>query len=272
MIKTKVNILIASISNDFINKISALLSDEEFEIYSSISGKNAFNLANEKQPKVIICDKLLSDMNGFKFLESIQNSKSFELPIFIFYAPNATKSEIRQGMELGADDFLIDPITEIELTKLIKNQTEKRAKLLSIKNKTISELKNKLKENIQNKTGQKYSLTSLDDYIFLDDKFNPGFYAIKDFVFISSKKDYTQIFISNKKTITIHKTLSFWENFLPRNKFLRIHRQTIINLDFVKKVEKNNSYRFNIFLDGFDKPFVISQRYSKKIKTSWGVN
>ena len=268
----RVNILVASNNHDFLEKTSKLFPVNEFEIIRYNSAKSAFERIEEKEPKVIVSDILLSDMNGFKFLESIHNAKNIELPIFIFYTRTATKSEIRKGMELGADDFLTEQESGIKLSELVKTQIEKREKLLSLKNKTISELKNKLSENIKNSNGLNNTATSLEDYVFLDDKKYPGFYAIKDFVFVLSKKDYTQIFISNGKTITIHKTLTFWENFLPKKKFLRIHRQTIINLDFVKKVEKNNSYRFNIFLEGFEKPFVISQRYSKRIKTGWGVN
>ncbi len=267
MIKNK--IMIVSIDNEWLKNVSVLFNDNETKVYQSSSGTNAINVIINFQPQIIISDMKLLDMNGFKFLELINKYYNSELPIFIFYTTFATSTEIRTGMELGADDFIFNDISGNALLSSMEKQIEKRERLLADKNKYISELKNRLNEN--NNLGKQVG-TSLDDYIFLDDKTNPGFYAVKDFVFISSDKDYTQIYIVSGKIITIHKTLTFWESFLPGNKFLRIHRQTIINLDYVKKVEKDNSYRFKIFLNGFDKPFNISQRYSKKIKTGWGIN
>ncbi len=265
-------IMLVSNNNTWLKNANGLFSENKTKIYQSSSGTNAINVIINFHPQIIISDINLLDMNGFKFLELLNKYYNTEMPIFIFHTPLATKTEVRTGMELGADDFIVEDLSGKALLSSIQKQIEKRERLLADKNKYISELKNKLNENNGKNNLGKQVGTSLEDYIFLDDKINPGFYAVKDFVFISSDKDYTQIYISNGKIITLHKTLAFWENFLPGNKFLRIHRQTIINLDYVKKVEKDNSYRFKIFLNGFDKPFNISQRYSKKIKTGWGLN
>ena len=61
-----------------------------------------------------------------------------------------------------------------------------------------------------------------------------------------------------------------WEERLPENSFARIHRSTIVNLDYIEKVEKwfNNSYR--VYLKGVETPFEMSRRYTAKILAKLG--
>ena len=152
--------------------------------------------------------------------------------------------------------------TQITKRESLENHISKKfsSKRYEIQNKTLV---NHFEEGLHE---------SQNKYIFLDDKTNPGFYLIKDIAFITSFGDYTKVCIAGKKNIVIHKTLSSWEKFLPKSKFLRIHRQTIINLDYVDRVERTDGYGYNLFLKNIPRNVTISQRYSKKIKHTWGVN
>lgn len=61
-----------------------------------------------------------------------------------------------------------------------------------------------------------------------------------------------------------------WEERLPENYFSRIHRSTIINLEYVERMESwfNRSYR--IYLRQTTEPFVMSRRYAARLKLRFG--
>jgi len=57
-----------------------------------------------------------------------------------------------------------------------------------------------------------------------------------------------------------------WEERLPTDFFCRIHRSSIVNTEYIDKIDKyfNNSYK--ISLKGVKESLIISRRYAKKIK------
>jgi DNA-binding LytR/AlgR family response regulator len=61
-----------------------------------------------------------------------------------------------------------------------------------------------------------------------------------------------------------------WEARLPEKHFCRVHRSSIINLEYVTKVEKwfNNSFR--LYLKGIEAPVIMSRRYASKLKEKMG--
>ncbi|MCP5061062.1 MAG: hypothetical protein GY936_01180 [Ignavibacteriae bacterium] len=267
MIPNKTRILAISSNPNWFTNVGFLHNNADYEIFSSLSGINALELFGIHQPNILIVDNKLSDMNAKSFYKKIFSLKKNELPIVVVIDAFAPNFEIRKIMELGVDDFLTLSSTK-KLPKVLEAQLRKRERILQ--NKSLPDITDSSNSVSIDLDDTRLS-AKFNDYLFLDDKDNPGFYAIKDFVYITSLKDYSQIHTTHNKKITLHKTLSFWEEFLPKNKFLRIHRQTIINLDHVEKVEPSNSYRYNIFLNNIVTPFVVSQRYSQKIKNGWGV-
>jgi len=61
-----------------------------------------------------------------------------------------------------------------------------------------------------------------------------------------------------------------WENRLPEQFFTRIHRSTIVNMEYIEKVEDwfNKSYR--VYLKGIEEPIIMSRRYAAKLKEKMG--
>ncbi len=66
------------------------------------------------------------------------------------------------------------------------------------------------------------------------------------------------------------KTMKEWENRLPAQNFCGIHRSTIINIDFIDKIEEWFNYSFKVFLKGIDEPFIMSRRYASSLKEKYG--
>lgn len=94
----------------------------EFEDFHAISAKNGLmgvQLAQEQIPDLILCDVMMPELDGYGVLVALrQNPATAEIP-FIFTTAKVSNADLRQGMELGADDFLTKPFTADELLAAI---------------------------------------------------------------------------------------------------------------------------------------------------------
>jgi two-component system LytT family response regulator len=62
------------------------------------------------------------------------------------------------------------------------------------------------------------------------------------------------------------KTLQEWEDILPDKVFVRIHRSTIVNFEYVVKVKRCRNYTQLVYLREVEEPFIMSRRYALKLK------
>ncbi|MEM9540318.1 MAG: EAL domain-containing protein [Cyanobacteria bacterium P01_E01_bin.42] len=102
---------------------------EGYDLVAAPNGRHGLQLAREESPDLILCDLMLPELNGYEVLQSIrQNTDLANIP-FIFLTGKAEKEYFRQGMELGADDYLTKPFSLSELLGAIETQLQKRERL-----------------------------------------------------------------------------------------------------------------------------------------------
>lgn len=257
------NILLIEDNSLLAENIKALLEEEVFTVIHAASAEEGLNQALKNNLDLILCDIMLPDKDGYEFFEILKEKLGNISPPFIYLTAKSQRDDQRKGMELGADDFITKPFTKSELLNAINTQIMKRAKLTETKKK--EENKNQIlkHENGGLNEGKKLAY---DGFIFLNEKKSPGFYAVKKIVYVRSLKDYTTVFFNDLKKVVIRRTLANWEAILPSEHFVRIHRQVIINLQFLERVERDKNYTYKAFLKFVDTPFKMSQRYSRKIK------
>jgi len=92
------------------------------------------------------------------------------------------------------------------------------------------------------------------------------FVKIKDIKFIRAENPYVNLKLRDGKNYLLRQTLTRWEVRLPSKLFIRIHRSTIINTEFITKIEKLATTSYLIRLKDEKEPFVISKRYSSKLR------
>jgi len=80
--------------------------------------------AQQQLPDLVICDVMMPEMDGFAFTTLRQDPVTAITLHFI--TAKASKAELRQGMDLGADDYLIKPSTAEELLGAIAARLENR--------------------------------------------------------------------------------------------------------------------------------------------------
>ncbi|MHB9039194.1 MAG: LytR/AlgR family response regulator transcription factor [Melioribacteraceae bacterium] len=233
--------------------ITTLLTEENYTVISSKDGEEGIETAIKEIPDLIICDIMMPGIDGYGVLETLsQNELTKSIP-FIFLTAKVERDDIRKGMLSGADDYLFKPFKADDLLRSIE-----------IRLKRVQALKGDLVEP-QQQSEFTASLTN-DDKIFVNVNSKPHLIKINEIIFISAESQYTSLKLVDGKTFLVRKSINSWEKFLPNKNFLRIHRSTIANLDYLLKMEKSYNSSFLIYLKHVPEPFVISKRYSTKIR------
>lgn len=104
-----------------------LLELSNYEVITAANGKKGVTMAKKHLPDVIICDIMMPELDGYGVLETLfENDTTKSIP-FIFLSAKTERRDIRQGMELGADDYLTKPYEESELIGAIESRLAKVA-------------------------------------------------------------------------------------------------------------------------------------------------
>jgi YesN/AraC family two-component response regulator len=103
------------------------LNAEGFAPLVSENGVLGIQAAQVHSPDLVICDLLMSDRDGSLVLNTLRRDPLTAKIPFIFLTTNNFVTAIRQGMELGVDDYLIKPATVEQLLRAIAVQLEKQA-------------------------------------------------------------------------------------------------------------------------------------------------
>lgn len=104
-----------------------MLEAEDYEAVSAPNGMIGAIGALNHIPDLIICDVMMPELDGYGVLETLRQDPSTATIPFIFLTAKADKGDIREGMKLGADDYLTKPFTRNELLQSITTRLEKAA-------------------------------------------------------------------------------------------------------------------------------------------------
>lgn len=100
--------------------------------YYPIGAENGLvgvHLAQEHLPDLILCDVIMPQLDGYGVLTTLRTDPVTATIPFIFVTAKETRTDLRKGMELGADDYLTKPCTVDELLRAIAACLEKQAAL-----------------------------------------------------------------------------------------------------------------------------------------------
>lgn len=121
-----------------------LLEAEGFEALGAANGRIGVELATQQIPDLILCDLVMPELDGHGVLKKLRTSlKTATIP-FIFLTAKADRPALRQGMELGADDYLIKPCSLDELLKAITTRLAKKSALHQQYQKTMDDLRSSI--------------------------------------------------------------------------------------------------------------------------------
>ena len=99
---------------------------EGFEVISAENGLQGVEQAHAHLPDVIICDITMPKLDGYGVLKTLRQNLDTAIIPLIFVTGKSSKSQMRQGMELGANDYLVKPFTPEELLAAIAAQVQQK--------------------------------------------------------------------------------------------------------------------------------------------------
>ncbi len=106
-----------------------LLEAERFETITAADGRIGLKLAVSEAPDLIVCDLMLPEIDGYGVLTAIREEPITATIPFIFLSARSARADFRQGMNLGADDYITKPFTSSELLSAIASRLTKQASL-----------------------------------------------------------------------------------------------------------------------------------------------
>jgi len=204
------------------NKLKAIIVDDELHgrenlknlldtycpeikvIATAESAVQAKILVLENEPDVVFLDINMPVLNGFDFLESLEQ-QNFMLVFVTAYEHYGIKA-----LKAHPIDYLLKPINIKELQQTVKQ--------LVIRSKEISKMPYGKTNKIMVPIAHGFTILDCEHIIrFMADDC------------------YTKIYTSDGKSITVSRTLKEFESIVPAEYFYRIHKSHFINLHYVKE-------------------------------------
>lgn len=103
-------------------EILDLLEVEGFETVSAENGEIGVRLAQEHSPNLILCDVMMPGLDGHDVLLALRQRPATAVTPFIFLTAKGTPDDFRQGLRLGADDYITKPFEHAELLEAISTR------------------------------------------------------------------------------------------------------------------------------------------------------
>lgn len=140
------NILIIEDDKNVRNSLIDLLQCSGYYATSAVNGKEAFDMIINKLPDLIISDIMMPELDGIELLKQLRSRPdTSSLPI-IFLTAKTEYSDMRTGMNYGADDYILKPFKANEVLQAVEARLNKKNQQI----RNFSQIKNNITHRIPN--------------------------------------------------------------------------------------------------------------------------
>ena len=206
-------------------RVLNLLEDvEDIEVIGECSnGRTAIERINADKPDLIFLDINMKDMNGFEVLKRVEIANK---PVVIFVT--AYDNYALKAFDVDAFDFLLKPFKDERFFRTIDKvlKTTKTEANENFEKRMVEFFHEYSKGGIQLNSVSKIPIKQGNKTALVDPK---------EIMYIQASGYYAEIFVNSKKYV-LRESLNNLEEILDNNLFIRIHRSTIINLNFVDEI------------------------------------
>jgi two-component system, LytTR family, response regulator len=202
------------------------------------SCENALELIRIYKPQLVFLDIQLGGETGFDLLELIDNSIKI---VFV----TAYDEYAMRAFEVNAIDYLLKPVNPERLKASIERVLKT--------------------EKTQKNEARSYEYS---DSIYVQlNNYASRFIKISSITCIEPVGNYSKIVTVEGRHCLVLKTLKQWQEELPYNNFVRIHRSSIVNIEHVERIEKRSNTQHRAYLKNLPEPLEVSRRYAKNLKS-----
>lgn len=222
-----------------VNLRKLLMPHPEIDIVGEANScQSAIEMINGFNPQLIFLDIQLSGETGFDLLEMIDKS------IKIIFVTAYDEYAIR-AFDVNAIDYLLKPVNPERLKAAVE--------------KVVT------REKVQKCAAKSYEYSD-SIYVRLNN-YASRFIKISSITSIEPVGNYSRIETIEGKRCLVLKTLKQWQEELPGNNFVRIHRSSIVNIEHLDHIEKNSDSGFTAYLKNKAEPLEVSRRYARRLKS-----
>jgi DNA-binding NarL/FixJ family response regulator len=107
--------------------LTTVLRFENFRSLTAENGLVGVNLAKKEKPDLILCDVMMPELDGYGVIAALRADPATVTIPFIFLTAKGERPDIRAGMNLGADDYLVKPVAKADLLAAIQSRLERAA-------------------------------------------------------------------------------------------------------------------------------------------------
>ncbi len=192
------------------------------------NGFDALKLMKEKKPQLIFLDVQMPKLTGFEMLELADNP-----PVVIF--STAYEEYAIRAFEQNAADYLLKPYSQERFNAALYKALEKVKK--GGEGRQAVALVNKLAEEQEEKLSR----------IAVKNRQQIHVVPVADLLYIEADGDYVMLHSTSGKFLK-ERTMKYFEQHLPAQQFVRIHRSYIVNVDCVAKIELYDKESYMVHL------------------------
>lgn len=113
-------ILIIEDNDEIRENTAELLGLHNYDVFTAEEGGEGYEMAKKHGPDLILCDIMMPETDGRRFLKLARNDKMVRKIPLIFFSAGTGTVEMQRALMKAADGFLQKPFTEEELLKAIK--------------------------------------------------------------------------------------------------------------------------------------------------------
>jgi len=197
--------------------------------------EQAVRLLEREQPDVVFLDIQMPGESGFDLFSRVSVVARV---VFV----TAHDAHALRAFDVNALDYLLKPVAPARLAETVARIKEGRSEPMPPRRFQIG------------------------DFVFLPVDGRSRFLRVSQIVSVSAAGDATELLTADGNRGRVPRTLKAWEERLPEKQFLRIHRETIVNLQFVDRIEEWSHESFQVHLRGHTAPFTLSRRYAARLK------
>lgn len=201
--------------------------------------REAAMLARLHDPDVVFLDVHLAGESGFDLLPLLDST------VTIVFVTAFDRYAIR-AFEVNALDYLLKPVVPQRLATALARLSRPAAESAAP------------------------PVLTYEDRLFLrvDDRMN--FIRVRDIVAVLAARDNSILHLAGGKQVRVRKSLREWVHRLPERDFVRIHRSTMVNLEFVERVEEWSHFSYRVYLRGLANPLQMSRRWGARVRARLG--
>lgn len=200
---------------------------------------------------LIFLDIAMPGKNGFELIPDAKASNA-QVVFTTAYDQYALKA-----IKASALDYLLKPIDIDELKEAVE-KAEKLIRSVDQDIEKVQRLKNLAASLSDRSEIRKLSLPNGQGYTLID---------IDEIIHIAADSNYSIFHFSEREKITVSRVLKEYEEILPEDQFVRIHKSSIVNLNYLKEYNSRNG--MEVLLKNGEKIAVSRRRasiFAEKIK------